>query len=156
LAQIKQEQQKIKEDEAEHKKIGEIQRRVDEATAVAKKSAVQVKKDFGCKAYNIKDSLPTSFLQTILTEAARSTGEPIKVAQEMVDIPPMTVETLLKEATSTLKKATVTITGDVKEALIDSAPILNDKAEVLLVLIYYDNLSVFPFIILCISPIRSL
>jgi hypothetical protein len=42
LAQIKQEQQKIKEEEAENKKMDEIQRKVEQATAIAKKAAVQV------------------------------------------------------------------------------------------------------------------
>jgi hypothetical protein len=71
---------------------------------------------------------------TILSEAVTST-KPVELSPEIIDaVQTMSVETLMKEATGTLRKATVTSNGDVKEELVDRAPVLIDKAEVMQVI----------------------
>lgn len=69
----------------------------------------------------------------ILSDAAASAGSPKVVLSPEVPPPQApTVETLVREATGTLRKATVTLNGDLKEDLVDKATtILTDKAEVI-------------------------
>jgi len=65
--------------------------------------------------------------------AAASAAIP-KVSAKVVDTPATSVEMLMKESIGTLHKATVASNGDLKEDLIDKAPILIDKAEVMQVI----------------------
>ena len=96
--------------------------------AVEQKQHEEVKK---------KAELAAAVKAAVITEAAAAqTADILKASAELVTdaTPAPSVETLMKEATGTLRKATVTSEGDLKEELIDKAPILIDKAEVMQVI----------------------
>ena len=67
---------------------------------------------------------------SILAEAA---SKPVDVVIDAATPAPST-STLMKESVGTLRKATVTSAGDLKEELVDRAPVLIDKAEVMQVI----------------------
>ena len=100
---------------AEHKTIEELKKKSELATATAATIKATVMSDAAAAA------------------AAASAAIP-KLSPEVVDAPATSVETLMKESVGTLHKATVTLNGDLKEDLIDQAPILIDKAEVMQVI----------------------
>ena len=99
---------------------------MQEAAEQQKVSDLQKKSEMAAAAAAVKT--------TILSEALAATKLP-ELSPENVDAANVAnVETLMKEATGTLRKATVTPSGDVKEELVDRAPVLIDKAEVMQVI----------------------
>jgi hypothetical protein len=103
---------------AEHKKIEELKKKSELATATAAT----------IKATVLSDAAAAAAAATTASAAIP------KLSPKVVDAPATTVETLMKESIGTLHKATVTSNGDLKEDLIDQAPILIDKAEVMQVI----------------------
>jgi hypothetical protein len=102
-----------KQEAAEQKRLAELKKKTELASAAAAVKA------------------------TILSEASKAA--PVDAAAlPSADASPTT---LMKEATGTLRKATVTTAGDLKEELVDRAPVLIDKAEVMQV-IHISNASV--------------
>ena len=69
----------------------------------------------------------------ILSDAATAASKPAEVVVDAATPAPSTA-TLMKESVGTLRKATVTSAGDLKEELVDRAPVLIDKAEVMQVI----------------------
>ena len=71
---------------------------------------------------------------TIMSEAAKPVDPVVIDSMTAATPPPPSTSTLMKESTGSLRKATVTSDGSLKEELVDRAPVLIDKAEVMQVI----------------------
>ena len=83
-----------------------------------------------------KTEMAAAAIKTVLSVSTTSSAKPIDIVVDAATPVPAapTTSTLMKESVGTLRKATVTSAGDLKEELIDRAPVLIDKAEVMQVI----------------------